>query len=89
MATAEVQLNRVTRRVSRLEDLAAFLFYRNTRPPRDGPAPDIRAGAAQDAGRAKPRGRGAAIGGRTWTEVQGDTEHAYAAGLRVSEVVAR
>ena len=87
MATAEVQLNRVTRRVSRLEDLAAFLFYRNTRPPRDGLTPG--AGAAEDAGSAKPRGRGAAIGGRTWTEVQGDTEHAYAAGLRVSEVVAR
>src|SRR5262249_52566256 len=36
----------------------------DARPPRDGPAPHIRAGAAQAAGRAQPPGGGAVAGGR-------------------------
>src|ERR1700756_773356 len=53
---------------------AALLFHRNTRPPRDGPAPHLRAGAAQAASRAKPRGGGAVARGRARTEVQGGIE---------------
>src|ERR1700756_1350174 len=64
---------------------AALLFYRDARPPRDGPAPHLRAGAAQAAGRAEPRGGGAVAGGRARTEVQGGTEcrlRCGSAGLR-------
>jgi hypothetical protein len=68
--------------------VAALRFFFTVtvdRPPRDGPAPHFRAGAAQDAGCPKPRGGGAAAGGRARTEVQGGTERRVrcrSAGLR-------
>ena len=67
---------------------AAVLLHRHPRPARDGPAPDVRARAAQDPGRPEPRGGGAPAGGGAGAEVQGGAGAAYGAGLRVSEVVA-
>jgi integrase/recombinase XerD len=74
--------------INRLGCGASLLFHRNTRPPRDGPAPHLRAGAAQkmpavlsleEVARLLEAARGpkykAALGA------------AYGAGLRVSEVV--
>src|SRR5580700_9390884 len=42
---------------------AAFLLHRDARPPRDGKAPHVRAGAAQDAGGLEPGGDRTAAGG--------------------------
>ena len=63
----------------------ALLLHRDARPPRDGTAPHLRAGAAQDAGGLEPRGGGTVVGGRPRTEVQGRAERRLrcgSAGLR-------
>jgi hypothetical protein len=53
---------------------AAFLLHRDARPPRDGKAPHVRAGAAQDAGGLEPGGDRTAAGGGPRAEVQGRAE---------------
>src|ERR1700756_391634 len=67
---------------------AALLFHRNTRPPRDGLAPHLRAGAAQAASRAKPEEAARLLEAGPGPKYNAARSAAYAAGLRVSEVVA-
>jgi len=47
-----------------------FFFTVTARPPRDGTAPHVRAGAAQDPGNLEPGGDRTAIGGGPRAEVQ-------------------
>src|SRR5713226_2969311 len=53
---------------------AAFLLHRDARPPGDGKAPHVRAGAAQDPGGLEPGGDRTAVGGGSRAEVQGCAE---------------
>src|SRR5882672_8308618 len=53
---------------------AAFLLHRDARPPRDGTAPHVRAGATQDPGDLEPGGDRTAVGGGSRAEVQGRAE---------------
>ena len=59
----QTQSRRARAKHQRLGCGAAFLLHRDARPPRDGTAPHVRAGAAQDPGDLEPGGGRTAAGG--------------------------